>query len=383
MKTKIHAIAGAIGFLTILTFWSSTVVSELFGSHETIAAVKDAILKGMLVLIPAMAIVGASGFSLGAGRTEALVSTKKKRMPIIAANGLLVLVPMAFFLEARAAAGEFDTVFYLLQGVELIAGAVNLTLMGLNMRDGLRLSGRGKPVDRAELKGRDMVANGTMAFHMSKPAGFDHKAGQWIRLSLIGPDPMDSDGGSRVLSIVSAPHEPQLTVATRLSDSAFKRRLKELPEGAELRLAGPNGSFTLHEDPARSAVFIAGGIGITPFLSMIRDATHRALDQKITLFYSNRDPAAAAFLDELQELEKTNPNFRLIATMTELEGESCQWKGETDFVDQEMLARHLPDLAEPIYYCVGPAAMIVSTKEMLNAAGVPSEDMCFEQFSGY
>ena len=383
MKTKIHAIAGAIGFLTILAFWSSTVISELFGSYETIAAVKDTILKGMFVLIPALAIVGASGFSLAAGRTEALVSTKKKRMPIIAANGLLILVPMAFFLEARASAGQFDTAFYLLQGVELIAGAVNLTLMGLNMRDGLRLSGRGKPLDCVDLQGREMVANGTMAFHMSKPAGFDHKAGQWIRLSLIGPGPMDSNGRSRVLSIVSAPHEQQLTVATRLSDSAFKRRLMDLPDGADLHLTGPNGSFTLHEDTARPAVFIAGGIGITPFLSMIRDATHRGLDQKITLFYSNRDPAAAAFLDELQEFEKTNPNFRLIATMTQLEGESSKWKGESDFVDQEMLARHIPDLAEPIYYCVGPAAMIVSTKEMLNTVGVPSEDMNFEQFSGY
>ena len=383
MKTRIHAIAGAIGFLTILVFWSSTVISELFGSFETIAAVKRAILWGMCILVPAMAIVGGSGFSLAAGRTESAVIAKKKRMPIIGANGLLVLVPTAFLLESRAAAGTFDTSFYVLQGVELIAGAVNLALMGLNMRDGIRLTGRGKPTGSVTLTGREEIATGTMAFHLSRPVGFEHQAGQWIRLALAERAGTDSKGASRVLSIASAPHEPGLTVATRMSDSAFKRSLGSLPEGSELCIAGPNGDFVLQEDPERPAVFIAGGIGITPFLSMLRDAAHGARKQKITLFYSNRDPAAAAFLSELEGLAESNPNFRLIATMTELRDESIEWTGETGLIDRGMLDRHLPDLAEPIYYCVGPAAMIASTRQMLESAGIASEDMNFEQFSGY
>ncbi len=383
MKTRIHAIAGAIGFLTILAFWSSTVISELFGSHETVAMVKGAILKGMFILIPAMVIVGGSGFSLAGGRTDALVLAKKMRMPVIGANGLLILVPVAFILEARASAGQFDTVFYALQGVELIAGAVNLILMGLNIRDGLALTGRSTPTDDIKLTGRETVANDTMAFHMSKPKGFEHNAGQWVRLTLNDPAETDSKGTSRVLSIVSAPHEPQLTVATRLTDSAFKRCLKELPDGTDLCLAGPGGNFTLREDPARSAVFIAGGIGITPFMSMIRHLTHAGVAQKITLFYSNREPAAATFLSELEELEKVNPNFQLVATMTALEEGSAPWHGETDLIDQEMLARHLPDLGAPIYYCVGPTPMVASTKDMLKAAGVASQDVIVEQFTGY
>lgn len=96
----------------------------------------------MLLLIPAMAIVGGSGFSLSTDRRGRLIDTKKKRMPIIGANGLLILIPCAFFLAAKADAGEFDIVFYTVQGLELIAGATNLTLMGLNIRDGLRLTGR-------------------------------------------------------------------------------------------------------------------------------------------------------------------------------------------------------------------------------------------------
>jgi hypothetical protein len=142
MKTKIHALVGITGFLTILMFWSSTIWSELFGTPETIAWVKGLILQGMFILIPTMAIVGASGMALGKKCFHPLAKKKKKRMPIIGANGLLILVPAAFYLEAQAAAGIFDTWFYAVQGIELIAGATNLTLMGVNIRDGLRITRR-------------------------------------------------------------------------------------------------------------------------------------------------------------------------------------------------------------------------------------------------
>ncbi len=142
MKSKVHAIAGVIGFLCILTFWTSTAYSELFTSHETVAWVKAMILKGMFVLIPAMAIAGGSGMSLGAKWKSPPAVAKKKRMPIIAANGLCILLPSAIFLAYKSGAGAFDTWFYTVQVIELCAGAFNLTLMGLNIRDGLRMKGR-------------------------------------------------------------------------------------------------------------------------------------------------------------------------------------------------------------------------------------------------
>lgn len=142
MKTRIHALAGGIGFLTILTFWTSTVFSELFASYETIAAVKQLILYGMIILIPAMAIAGGSGMSMGYVRTDAPALAKKKRMPLIAANGLIILLPSAFYLASKAAVGSFDAWFYGVQALELAAGAANLTMMGLNIRDGLRMTGR-------------------------------------------------------------------------------------------------------------------------------------------------------------------------------------------------------------------------------------------------
>lgn len=142
MKGRIHGIAGITGFMVIAIFWTSTLVSELFGSHADIAMVKTNILWGMLVLIPALAIAGASGMLLGRTRQGVLAARKKKRMPFIAMNGILILVPSALFLASRANDGLFDGWFYGVQAIELFAGAINLWLMGLNIRDGFRMSGR-------------------------------------------------------------------------------------------------------------------------------------------------------------------------------------------------------------------------------------------------
>ncbi len=147
MPKKAHFIAGLIATLTIATFFLTTVIVELFGSHEAVAIVKSLIvMPGLFILVPAIAATGGSGFALSKSRQGRLVDSKKKRMPFIAANGLLVLLPSAIFLDRWASAGSFDTAFYLVQGVELLAGAVNLTLMGLNIRDGIKMSGRFRAV---------------------------------------------------------------------------------------------------------------------------------------------------------------------------------------------------------------------------------------------
>lgn len=142
MLKIIHPIAGIIGFLTILTFWTSTVASELFGSLETVVAVKRAIPWGLLILVPALAIAGASGFKLAGASSDRRVIGKKRRMPFIAGNGLFILIPTALYLAALASRGELGALFYGVQAIELIAGAVNLSLMSLNIRDGFRLTGR-------------------------------------------------------------------------------------------------------------------------------------------------------------------------------------------------------------------------------------------------
>lgn len=140
MKSKLHAAAGAIALLCIAAFWTSTLASELFLGESAVVAVKNGILTAMWVMIPAMAATGASGFSLARGRTGRLLDVKKRRMRIVAANGLLVLLPCAIALARMAGAGQFDGWFYGVQGLELVAGAVNFSLLVLNMRDGLRLA---------------------------------------------------------------------------------------------------------------------------------------------------------------------------------------------------------------------------------------------------
>ena len=142
MTKTIHPLAGAVGLATIAVFWLSTVVAEAFGSPALVVAVKSAIPWGFLLLIPALAATGASGFSLAKGRRGGLMGVKARRMPFIAANGVLILIPSALFLAARAKAGAFDGAFYAVQAVELIAGATNIALIGLNFRDGLKLSRR-------------------------------------------------------------------------------------------------------------------------------------------------------------------------------------------------------------------------------------------------
>ncbi|MGA8652304.1 MAG: hypothetical protein WB677_17120 [Xanthobacteraceae bacterium] len=140
MLNRLHPIAGVVGFVTILTFWLSTVTAELFGSMAVIAAVKEMIPWGFLVLVPALAIAGASGFRLAGASSDPRIVKKRRRMPFIAANGILILVPAALYLATLASRGEFGTIFYAVQAIELVAGAVNITLMALNIRDGLSLA---------------------------------------------------------------------------------------------------------------------------------------------------------------------------------------------------------------------------------------------------
>lgn len=230
---------------------------------------------------------------------------------------------------------------------------------------------------------REMVAEGTMAFFFSKPSGFRHEAGQSLLITLVNPPETDGEGNARTFTVASAPHEAELMIATRLRDTAFKRVLKSAPVGTTVKIDGPNGEMLLHGDAARPAVFLAGGIGITPFLAMARRAAYERLPHRLFLFYANRRPEDAAFLPELQQMEQLNPNYRLIATMAEPEKSAHRWSGETGFIRRELLERHLPDKTNPIYYFAGPPPMTGAMRQMLEDIGISEEAMRCEEFYGY
>ncbi len=224
------------------------------------------------------------------------------------------------------------------------------------------------------LKEKKRLAEGTIAFVFEKPNGFHFKAGQHIRMTLMNPPETDSEGNSRFFSLANSPQEKDLVIAMRMRDTAFKRVLGRMPIGDKVRLEillkSPHGSFTLHDDPSKPAVFLIGGIGIVPAFSMIKDATERKLPHEIFLFYSNRRPEDAPFLDELEHLAKQNPSFKLIATMTRPEKSAKTWRGGTGYIDHSMLERYVDDLKSPIYYLAGLPEMVSAMKTMLTDSGV-------------
>lgn len=233
------------------------------------------------------------------------------------------------------------------------------------------------------LEAREEIAEGTMAFHFGKPSGFTFKSGQAIDVILVDPPNEDAQNQRHTFSVVSAPFEDNLTIATRMRDSPFKRVLKSLAIGSSLRLEGPSGSLTLHNNRARPAVFIAGGIGITPFMSILRQAARDQLPQDILLVYSNRRPEDAAFLTELQGLEQLYEHFRLLPTMTQMSTSTRSWTGRSGGIDEALLREIGSRLVAPIYYLAGPPGMVGTMRQNLNLAGVDDDDIRSEEFFGY
>ncbi|MGB3288300.1 MAG: FAD-dependent oxidoreductase [Burkholderiaceae bacterium] len=234
-----------------------------------------------------------------------------------------------------------------------------------------------------QFKSKQDVAEGTTAFYFSRPDGFTFKAGQAIDLILPDPEHPGEEGDRHAFSMVGAPFQDDLCITTRMRDSLFKRRLGALAPGASAQVDGPFGSLALHGKANRAAVFIAGGIGITPFMSMLKHAAHEALPQQILLLYSNRRPEDAAFLGELQELERKNPRFRLMATMTQMAKSSKPWAGERSMLNGSLIKHEIAGLPDPVFYLVGPPAMVEAMKGALEQAGIDSDDIRSEEFYGY
>lgn len=239
-----------------------------------------------------------------------------------------------------------------------------------------------------KLAARSAVAERTIEFRFLKPAEFRFKAGQSMDLTLNDPPQTDAEGNTRAFSINSAPDEAELIFTMRVRDTAFKRVLSSMPLGTMISAQGPFGDFTLHNNVARPAILLAGGIGVTPFRSIARTAARQKLPHRITLFYSNRRPRDAPFLDEFRWLEQGNPNFIFVPTMTQ--ASHSEWTGETGHIDRELLGRHTHRTAPgdtsgspPIFYVAGPPTMVAALRTTLNGIGIDDDDIRTEEFSGY
>ena len=243
---------------------------------------------------------------------------------------------------------------------------------------------------------RTSIATDTVAFFLERPAGFDFEAGQFVSIQLANFNAPDdgSDDGERMLSIASAPHDPHLMVAMRMRDTPFKRHLSECAvgtDGAIVSLSPAMGDFVLPEDLRQPLVMLAGGIGITPFYSMLRHLQHEAAGGRatppVTLLYGNRTHDLAAWRSELARLSADLPSLRVLHVIAEDGGaqpsDEHASASRAGLITAEVIQHEVRDWQTCRYYIVGPTAMVAAMQDGLDACGVPPEQVAIEFFAGY
>jgi glycine betaine catabolism B len=228
---------------------------------------------------------------------------------------------------------------------------------------------------------------------------FEYTAGQYAFFD-IGGVYNDSRGPIRHFTISSSPTEDFVMITTRIRDTPYKKRLSSLEEGTIVKVRGPQGKFVLHEDYSKPAVFLSGGIGVTPFRSMIKYATDKQLPIKIVMFDSNRNQENTLFKKEFDEYVDINRNLKIVYTITEEEEEEekqvaqdtpssptrQQWTGERGRIDKAMLTKHLSEdeIKDSIFYTCGPPGMIKAMQDLIqNDLKVPKDRIKVEEFTGY
>lgn len=224
-----------------------------------------------------------------------------------------------------------------------------------------------------ELVKNEPAANSTMAFYFRKPKEFSFRAGQYIDMTI--PKKLDANDPDNIrsFSIASAPYENELLFAMRMRKSKFKQTLKKLNPGNTVDIQGPLGEFTLPHSSAKPLVFIAGGIGVTPFFSMIKQAAYEKQAQPITLFYSNRTRNDAPFLEKFYELQQKFP-FTFIPVFTR------QGDG---YINEQLLKKQMPDITHSVYYIAGPPAMVGAMQRLLYTINISPNNLRLDEFTGY
>jgi ferredoxin-NADP reductase len=236
-------------------------------------------------------------------------------------------------------------------------------------------------IANVKLLKKEILAEGTTAFHFEKPKGFEFRAGQFADFTLISPPETDAEGDTRGFSLVHAPFEADLVAATRMRDTAFKRNLKALPIGTEVKLDAPYGDFTLHKTETTPAVFLIGGIGVTPVRCMIAQSIHDHTAHKITLLHACRTPADLLFRADFEQFAKENPRITYVPVASD--SASNDWHGERGRVDEAMVKKYVSDLSRPIFYLSGPEGMVKAMRKLLVGLNVNEDNIRTEEFAGY
>ena len=228
---------------------------------------------------------------------------------------------------------------------------------------------------------KEQVAKDTFAFYFDRSKeDWDFHPGQYIQMRIPQENP-DDRGTMRYFTISSSPTEKKhLRIVTKVIQSTFKMTLASLKEGQEVSFFGPNGDFYLREEEPQH-VFLAGGIGMTPFISMIQYTASKNMKNNLTLFVSFSTPDEMIFFNELSEISKQHKNIRVVYTITHPGNTS--WEGQIGRISSELIKQYINDITKPLYYITGPPPMVDATVEMAGGMGIPEDRILQEHFSGY
>ena len=228
-------------------------------------------------------------------------------------------------------------------------------------------------------------AKGTVSFFWKPDKPVNYLAGQFFYFTLPSLKYPDPRGATRHFTLSSSPTEGEiLRNTTRIrEESGYKRTLNELPVGSVIEGEGPNGTFLVDEGEKGPFVFLAGGIGITPFRSMMKFATDKKLTIPMQLIYSNSVPEEIAFRKELEELAKANPNIKVGMTISKPEESKEKWEGLTGRIDEGLVRKLVADVSIPIFMVSGPPAMVDAVEQVLGKLGLPAGRVRSEKFTGY
>ena len=232
---------------------------------------------------------------------------------------------------------------------------------------------------------KEQVAKDTFSFFFDRSANpeFAYLPGQYIRMILPHED-ADDRGTSRFFTVASSPHlTDHLMITTKIIQSTFKRKLFNLQPGDEIQFLGPFGSFLLDENEAAPHIYLAGGIGLTPFHSMLAYSAAKQLKIPQTLFVSFTESDEMVFYDELGKIDEKNAALKAVYTITHPAESMTDWSGETGRVSEEMIKKHITLGGNEIYFLCGPAKMVTAMREMVQAMGIQEEQIRAEDFSGY
>ncbi len=228
---------------------------------------------------------------------------------------------------------------------------------------------------------KELVAHETYSFHFDlSRTNLDFFPGQYVRITLPF-QANDGRGTSRFLTVSSSPLvKEKLIITTKSGPSDFKKALFALEPQQKVDFFGPMGGFYFRETIMQKHVFLAGGIGITPFWSMIQYIAAKQLTMPVTLIVSFSTPSDILYMNELNQISHRQSNIQIIHTIT---SPKALWKGERGRISEKLIRKYIPNISEPLYFIVGSLKMVTDTEDLLVNMGIPQQQIRLEQFTGY